>query len=75
VYNALLSHIGRRVHLEKLNRAENNGERIQKTEFKDQYQFRDNNLDNRFTFVGVSPQEIKFMSLLKLILDAGWCFD
>ena len=27
------------------------------------------------SFVGVGVQEVKFVNLLKLILDGGWCID
>jgi hypothetical protein len=50
----MLHLIGQRVHNERLNRAENNGVRIQQTVIKDKYELRDNNLDNRLTYVGVS---------------------
>ena len=25
--------------------------------------------------IGVSPEEIKFMNMLRVLLDAGWCLD
>ena len=33
------------------------------------------NLEREDWFTGVTLEEIKFLNLLKLILDAGWCLD
>lgn len=68
VYNELLAMIQQRVKDEKFLDSDN-------LTFKSAMVSRDNELDKRIHYVGVSPQEIKFLSLLQLILNSGWSVD